>query len=44
MNTKIKAQLARFRAGRVLLHLACLFRHPSHSRWHCRGILREFEA
>lgn len=32
--------LANFRAGRILLHLVCLFRSPS-PRWHWQGIRRE---
>lgn len=36
--------LASSRLGRVLLHALCLLRHPSHSRWHWQGILRELHA
>jgi hypothetical protein len=35
-------RLAASRPGRVALHGLCLFRHPSHSRWHWQGIVREF--
>lgn len=36
--------LASYRLGRVLLHALCLLRHPSHTRWHWNGILRELHA
>gem|GEM_PF-2262076 len=42
MKANTKTLLATTRHGRVLLHLACLIRHPSHTRWHFQGILREF--
>ena len=33
--------LAAYKSGRVLLHLACIFRRPTHAAWHWRGIMRE---
>jgi len=33
--------LAASRPGRLALHSLCLLRHPSHSRWHWHGIMRE---
>ncbi len=35
-------QLAKTRAGRVLLHVTCLLRCPRHAGWHWQGIIREF--
>ena len=38
----IKLTLVRTRLGRVLLHVACCLRRPSHLSWHWHGIVREF--
>jgi hypothetical protein len=40
--SRFMKRLANFSTGRVALHVLCLFRHPGHSRWHWRGIVREF--
>ena len=34
-------RLSQSRHGRVLLHLGCALRRPSHLSWHWHGILRE---
>jgi hypothetical protein len=36
--------LAASKSGRMLLHAICLLRHPNHSRWHWKGIMREFAS
>lgn len=41
---QIKLALAGCRSGRLILHAACLCRHPSHASWHWRGMLRELAA
>jgi hypothetical protein len=38
----MNAYLANYSAGRVLLHVVCLVRHPRRAQWHWSGILREF--
>lgn len=39
---KTYLQLSNHRAGRVLLHLACISRN-GRFKWHFRGIAREFK-
>jgi hypothetical protein len=40
MSTATKLSLARYRSGRVYLHLAALIR-DGHWQWHLAGIARE---
>jgi hypothetical protein len=41
MNAHTASSLAASRTGRILLHLICFLRRPTHVRWHWNGILRE---
>jgi len=36
--------LATHALGRVVLHLVCLLKRPTHAAWHWQGILREWRG
>jgi len=40
-TTSIQLTLVQSKAGRILLHVGCLFR-DGHLQWHLKGLLREF--
>jgi len=38
---KLTNQLSLKPPGRIVLHAACILRHPGHWNWHWQGICRE---
>ena len=37
----MKTNIIKYRFGRLMLHLGCIFCRPNHSGFHLAGILRE---